>query len=54
VSVLLDDMSGRNEVKDFRDWVRLDLRYIDRWSLGPDVKILLRTIPAVIAGSGAK
>ena len=47
-------ISGRNEVKDFRDWVRLDLDYIDRWSLGLDLKILLRTIPAVIAGSGAK
>ena len=30
------------------------LDYIDRWSLGLDLKILLRTIPAVITGSGAK
>src|SRR2546423_10804129 len=47
-------ISGRNEVKDFRDWVRLDLDYIDRWSLGLDLKILLRTIPAVLSGLGAK
>lgn len=47
-------ISGRNQVKDFRDWVRLDLDYIDRWSLGFDLKILLRTIPAVISGLGAK
>lgn len=47
-------ISGRNQVKDFRDWVRLDLDYIDRWSLGLDLKILLRTIPAVISGLGAK
>ncbi|MEP6698527.1 MAG: sugar transferase [Verrucomicrobiota bacterium] len=47
-------ISGRNELKDFSDWVRLDLDYIDRWSLGLDFKILLRTIPAVIFGLGAK
>jgi exopolysaccharide biosynthesis polyprenyl glycosylphosphotransferase len=47
-------ISGRNKVKDFRDWVKLDLDYIDRWSLGLDFKILLRTVPAVILGLGAK
>jgi lipopolysaccharide/colanic/teichoic acid biosynthesis glycosyltransferase len=47
-------ISGRNEMRDFRDWVRLDLDYIDRWSLGLDLKILLRTIPVVILGPGAK
>lgn len=47
-------ISGRSEVADFRDWVKLDLDYIDRWSLGLDLKILLRTIPAVLFGLGAK
>lgn len=47
-------ISGRNRVRDFRDWVKLDLDYIDRWSLALDFKILLRTIPAVILGFGAK
>ena len=47
-------ISGRNQVVDFREWVRLDLDYIDRWSLALDFKILLRTIPAVIFGLGAK
>ena len=47
-------ISGRNQVKDFSDWVKLDLDYIDRWSLGLDLKILLRTIPAVLFGFGAK
>ncbi len=47
-------ISGRNQVRDFRDWVKLDLDYIDQWSLGLDFKILLRTIPAVILGLGAK
>ena len=47
-------ISGRNQVRDFRDWVRLDLDYIDRWPLGLGLKILLRTTPGVITGSGAK
>ncbi len=45
---------GRNEVKDFKDWVKLDLEYIDKWSLGLDFKILARTVPVVVFGSGAK
>ena len=47
-------ISGRNNVKDFRDWVRLDLEYIDNWSLWLDFKILCRTIPVVLVGTGAK
>jgi exopolysaccharide biosynthesis polyprenyl glycosylphosphotransferase len=47
-------ISGRNNVKDFRDWVRLDLEYIDNWSLWLDIKILFRTVPVVLAGTGAK
>jgi exopolysaccharide biosynthesis polyprenyl glycosylphosphotransferase len=47
-------VSGRNNVKDFRDWVRLDLEYIDNWSLWLDLKILFRTIPVVLLGTGAK
>ncbi len=47
-------ISGRNEIKDFQDWVKLDLTYIDNWSLWLDIKILLKTIPVVLLGSGAK
>lgn len=47
-------VSGRNKIVEFQDWVRLDLEYIDNWSLWLDFKILLRTIPAVLAGTGAK
>src|ERR1043166_5869841 len=47
-------VSGRNDVSDFKDWVRLDLEYIDNWSLWLDLKILWRTVPAVLAGTGAK
>ena len=47
-------ISGRNEIKNFQDWVRLDLLYIDNWSLWLDFKILLKTIPVVLLGFGAK
>jgi lipopolysaccharide/colanic/teichoic acid biosynthesis glycosyltransferase len=47
-------ISGRNQINDFKDWVRLDLEYIDNWSLWLDLKILLRTIPVVFLGTGAK
>jgi len=45
---------GRNRINNFDDWMRLDLEYIDSWSLWLDVTIFLRTIPAVLSGSGAK
>ncbi len=47
-------ISGRNEVNSFKDWVTLDLEYIDNWSLWLDLKILLKTIPVVVLGTGAK
>jgi exopolysaccharide biosynthesis polyprenyl glycosylphosphotransferase len=47
-------ISGRNQISDFKEWVRLDLEYIDNWSLWLDLKILIRTIPAVFTGTGAK
>lgn len=47
-------VSGRNEIVDFDSWVRLDLEYIDNWSLGRDLLLLLRTIPAVLFGTGAR
>lgn len=47
-------VSGRSGIEDFEEWVRLDLEYIDRWSLWLDMLILLRTIPAVFTASGAK
>ncbi|MGD7653532.1 MAG: sugar transferase [Verrucomicrobiales bacterium] len=45
---------GRNKITSFEDWVEMDLRYIDNWSLWLDVKILLRTVPAVLFAKGAK
>ena len=47
-------VSGRNDVKDFKDWVRMDLDYIDHWSLWLDIKILWRTIWVVLLGRGAR
>lgn len=45
-------LEGRNKL-DFLSWMRLDLQYIDHWSLLLDLKILLRTIPHVLSGKGA-
>jgi exopolysaccharide biosynthesis polyprenyl glycosylphosphotransferase len=45
-------VEGRNNLT-FDRWVELDLKYIDTWSLAQDVRILLKTIPAVLSGSGA-
>lgn len=45
-------VSGRDSV-DFETWMKLDMQYIDRWSLALDWKILLRTIPQVLSGRGA-
>lgn len=46
-------VSGRNQI-DFDTWIRLDLEYIDNWSLLLDIKLLLRTIPVVLTGYGAR
>ena len=45
-------VSGRNKIRDFDQWVRLDLEYIDNWSLWLDFKILLKTVSAVLRGTG--
>jgi len=45
--------SGRSHIENFDDWVKMDLLYIDQWSLWLDIKILLKTIPAVLLGKGA-
>jgi exopolysaccharide biosynthesis polyprenyl glycosylphosphotransferase len=43
---------GRNSVP-FERWMELDMQYIDKWSLWLDLKILVRTVPAVLRGTGA-
>ncbi|HLH37929.1 MAG TPA: sugar transferase [Bryobacteraceae bacterium] len=45
-------VNGRDAV-DFETWMKLDMQYIDSWSLALDWKIILRTIPQVLTGRGA-
>ncbi len=45
-------VKGRNKI-DFDAWMKLDLEYLDKWSLWLDIKILLKTIPVVLLGRGA-
>ena len=45
-------INGRSSIA-FEEWMKLDIKYMDEWSLWLDVKILARTIPAVVKGSGA-
>ena len=45
-------ISGRNEIVDFDDWVKLDLKYINEWSIKLDFLIILKTIPHIFRGSG--
>jgi lipopolysaccharide/colanic/teichoic acid biosynthesis glycosyltransferase len=45
-------IGGRNEIN-FDQWMLLDLQYMDEWSLWLDLKILARTVPAVLRGTGA-
>ena len=47
-------ISGRSNVTSFQEWVKLDLAYIDNWSIWLDIKILAKTVPAVLFGFGAK
>jgi exopolysaccharide biosynthesis polyprenyl glycosylphosphotransferase len=48
----LREVSGRSELS-FEQWMRSDLEYLDRWSLGLDAQILLKTLPAVLSSRGA-
>lgn len=47
-------VSGRSDIKDFDEVVKLDLKYIDEWSLRLDVKLLLQTVGAVLSHKGSK
>lgn len=47
-------ISGRSDITDFNEWVKLDTSYIDDWTIWKDIRIILKTIPAVLFGRGAK
>ena len=46
-------VSGRSEITDFEEVVRLDTQYINNWSIGLDIRILLKTVKIVLCGRGA-
>jgi lipopolysaccharide/colanic/teichoic acid biosynthesis glycosyltransferase len=45
-------VSGRNEIS-FEEWMLLDMRYIDHWSLAQDLQLIIKTVPVVLTGRGA-
>lgn len=47
-------ISGRSDITNFEEWVKLDEAYIDRWSIWEDLRILLKTVPAVLFSKGAR
>jgi len=47
-------VSGRSDIENFEDVVRLDVEYIDNWSIARDIKLLFKTVWVVLAGRGAK
>jgi lipopolysaccharide/colanic/teichoic acid biosynthesis glycosyltransferase len=46
-------ISGRNRIEDFDEIVRLDLCYIDGWTIWLDIRILLKTVKTVLVGGGS-
>ena len=47
-------VSGRSEITDFEEVVKLDFRYIDEWSIRLDIQILLKTVIVVLTHRGAR
>ena len=47
-------VSGRSDITDFEEIVRLDVEYINNWSVSLDIKILIKTVLAVFTESGAR
>ena len=47
-------VSGRSDITDFDEVVRLDMEYIDNWKLSKDIKILLKTVKVVLLGRGSR
>ena len=47
-------VSGRSDITDFEEVVRLDLKYIDSWSLLLDIRLIFATVGIVLFGKGAK
>ena len=46
-------VSGRNSITDFEEVVKMDMKYIQNWNLGLDIKIIFKTIWVVLSGEGS-
>lgn len=46
-------VSGRSNITDFEEVVNLDTKYIDNWSIGQDLKIMLKTVKSILVNEGA-
>ena len=47
-------VSGRSDITDFEEVVKLDMEYVKNWNIGMDIKILFKTVGVVLQGSGSK
>ena len=47
-------VSGRSDITDFEEVVKLDMEYIRNWNFGMDIKIILKTVWVVLTGSGSQ
>ena len=47
-------VSGRSDITDFEEVVKMDMEYVKNWNIGMDIKILLKTVQVVLCGSGSK
>jgi exopolysaccharide biosynthesis polyprenyl glycosylphosphotransferase len=47
-------VSGRSDITNFEDVVKMDLEYIDNWSIGLDLKLIVKTVGVVLVGRGSK
>ena len=47
-------VSGRSDITDFEEVVKLDMEYVKNWNIGMDIKILFKTVGVVLKGSGSK
>ncbi len=54
VSQVFGKVSGRSEITDFDEVVKLDVAYMDGWTIWRDIQILLKTIKVVVMKDGAK
>ena len=47
-------VSGRSDIKDFEDVISLDMKYINNWDIGMDIKLILKTVKVIFTGKGAE